>query len=779
MFGDVLFFSTAQVLSRSGADLMGQFLPWRQFGFEELRHGALPLWNPHIYAGAPYFGGFQSALLYPPNAVYLVLPLVAATNWGIALHVFLAGLFMYLWTRGRGLHPLAALLSGALCMFGSTYFLHIFAGHLPNLCTMVWIPLIFLCIDKVFCGCSWGWTLGGMSAVAMSVLAGHPQYFFFCSVSVVLYVLLLTTLKGMETAPAGRLAGGPGVANAVAAPLAVCAMYAGGLGLSAVQLLTGLDAGGESVRTNLSYESAKIFSFPWTGLVTLLCPKIFGEDLAPRYWGHWYFWEMIFYIGITGLFFAVYGAIKGEPRTRRFSITMLVLLLLLALGCHTPLYPVLFRWIPGFSLFRGMSKFIFPASLFLTMLAAIGFDVFLRRSRVSRTMMFMSSALTVGLLVFGFLARTAAWPPIMGLLAPDPTESYAPVEAYTQIDYVRDAGLNASANLLAAAAAAGVLTALLACLWWSRKHVMLVCCLIVALGISEVFVFARTTRPTFDAAKAQMPEIERFIAQHPGGSKVGGYRFLPLFRDAPNFSMTSGGESLWGYDPLLLRRYGEFMFFTQGLDPDDAGTSLTFRQISPLFTMLRCRYLFYIDSNSGHLGASENPDSMPQFQLIGNYSVLGNRDAIFSALHDSTFDPRHGVILESEPDPVPTHPGETGTVTVLDASTDRCDIEADLPAPAILLMTDPYSKGWHARALQPGPQASYQVMPANYILRAIPLAQGHHRIRIEYKPTAFTIGLAISLVCVAGYFCLLGWRLKLFFTPAPAPDLNCPEQVAR
>src|SRR5687767_9423518 len=74
MFGDVLF-SGDRVLSDENTDTAIQFLPWRQYGFGKMANGDLPLWNPHIFGGAPYFAGFQSALLYPPNWLHLFLPL--------------------------------------------------------------------------------------------------------------------------------------------------------------------------------------------------------------------------------------------------------------------------------------------------------------------------------------------------------------------------------------------------------------------------------------------------------------------------------------------------------------------------------------------------------------------------------------------------------------------------------------------------------------------------------------------------------------------------------
>ncbi|MCZ6673052.1 MAG: hypothetical protein O7C75_08940, partial [Verrucomicrobia bacterium] len=75
MFLDVLFSPSAVILSQQGTDLSSQFVYWRDFGFSQLSQGNLALWNPHIFSGMPYFGGFQSALLYPPNWLYLVLPL--------------------------------------------------------------------------------------------------------------------------------------------------------------------------------------------------------------------------------------------------------------------------------------------------------------------------------------------------------------------------------------------------------------------------------------------------------------------------------------------------------------------------------------------------------------------------------------------------------------------------------------------------------------------------------------------------------------------------------
>src|SRR5688572_25186688 len=107
MFADLLFAPGTRVLGAEHTDTLLHFVPWTTFGFGELARGNLALWNPHIYGGAPYLAAPQSALFYPPNWLFLALPLPLAMNWAIALNVFLLGAFMFAWARWRGLHPLA------------------------------------------------------------------------------------------------------------------------------------------------------------------------------------------------------------------------------------------------------------------------------------------------------------------------------------------------------------------------------------------------------------------------------------------------------------------------------------------------------------------------------------------------------------------------------------------------------------------------------------------------------------------------------------------------
>jgi hypothetical protein len=155
------------------------------------------------------------------------------------------------------------------------------------------------------------------------------------------------------------------------------------------------------------------------------------------------------------------------------------------------------------------------------------------------------------------------------------------------------------------------------------------------------------------------------------------------------------------------------------------------------------------------IGDAPEP-AMPHLQLVSSYRILPDRNAIFDGLRSATFDPAREVILVSEPEPKPSPSESIGTARIVAASTDTLEIEADVEQPSILLITDAFTPSWRAVALPGSVQANYKVLPANYILRAVPLLAGHHHLRVEYARDALTIGKWISILATLAFFAALG-----------------------
>jgi hypothetical protein len=369
LFGSVLLPSSEhRILSYADSDVASEYVHWRKFGFEELRRGNLALWNPHVFSGTPFFGGFQAALLYPLNAIFLVLPIDLAINWSIALHVLLAGGVVYLWAAYRGMKPLACLLPGAIVMLCGPFFPHVAAGHLSNLCAVPWVFLLLFALEGIFDRGGWGWTFLGIGAVSLLILAGHPQYTYYAAIASFIYIVIRSLRSRPRLTHLGQLA--------------LVAIVP--LGIAAVQLWAGWQEAKFGIRSApMGREFASSLSLAPENLITVVAPSFFfGRKDGGQYWGNGYFWEMSLFFGCAVSFLALFGVFAGPGQRRRHAPAMIGILFVLALGANSPLFGILYDYVPGFGRFRGTSKFTTLMVPFVALLAGAGFDRVLELRRI-------------------------------------------------------------------------------------------------------------------------------------------------------------------------------------------------------------------------------------------------------------------------------------------------------------------------------------------------------------------------------------------------------------
>ena len=273
--------------------------------------------------------------------------------------------------------------------------------------------------------------------------------------------------------------------------------------------------------------------------------------------------------------------------------------------------------------------------------------------------------------------------------------------------------------------------------------------LLVLLAVTELFVFARMSRETFELLEPTRNLSEFFAA------KAGEHRVLNLSH--PNSAMSIGALDIWGSDPGVLRRYAEFMAFTQGQNPDAVTQHLEVYRRHRLYDMLRCSYGIIRKGGQIHIYEISR-DVMPRLTLIRDSRIVTGRNRIFSLMNDKSFDPRKTVVLEQDPKlPKFEMTKQKGAVRLVDSSTDHLTMQADLPEPAVLLITDAYSEGWRAYSLKGSIQETYDVIPANYTLQAVPLIAGHHHFRLEYLPRGFLLGKWVSIVGLCTYLGGIVW----------------------
>lgn len=766
VFGDVMVAGDAKLLSLKGTDVFAQELGRHLFNFGQLAHGNFALWCPVLFCGSPAFGGMQSGLLYPPSILYLCMSVVKAINWSFILHEFLGGMFMYLWLGKQRLHRWACVAGGMMFAFSAPFYLRILAGHLTVNNTIAWIPLVFLAIDGIIATPTLGWLLLGAMAVSMELLAGYPQVLFYTAIAAALYTLC-------------RLHESSRIWKSI---LYLFLMNVFVLGLTCVQWATGIAAAQETVRSSgVPYVFAASHSLPPENWIMLVCPGAYGDAVHFSYWGRWYYWEVCVYFGVIGAFFSSVGLFHAK-RLIVFSIAGVVVVLgILAMGVYSPHFRFFYDHVPGFNMFRANSKFGILAVTFLIFLSAHGLDMLfcdLRRK-------------VVGKLFFGALITCLAVGIAAILIANCPTDRFQtfvkhslslaggddPVGPQNKADFNSTATIAAARHFLAVEMGkacgflAGVVLAIGAA-WCVPRWRTRMALVVVAILSVELLFFARVMQFSFPPEIVYEPLRSSSLWEPLGGKyfkpvpipdlneffkkNLDGGRILSL--DYRNVALLLNGvDDLWGYGPVsAVRRYAEFMAYSQRTNPDELTGYQTFEKPNIRYDMLRCKYT-EIQTRSGGTAfvPAPGPTALPRFLLIADWRVDAKRDSVLKAICDRGFDPRTSVILERSPTGW-TAPKWSpmddlrGTIHILEESTDWQDVEVKLDRPAILLETDVYTPNWHVRALPGSSQQTYELIPANYILRGIPLEAGEHRLRIEYRPIAFVVGRWISLVSLVG-----------------------------
>lgn len=176
-----------------------------------------------------------------------------------------------------------------------------------------------------------------------------------------------------------------------------------------------------------------------------------------------------------------------------------------------------------------------------------------------------------------------------------------------------------------------------------------------------------------------------------------------------------------------------------------------------MLRLLRLKYVFAPPGGQTIWTSKEPP--LPRLLVVRRHTVLKGRDDQLRALASPGFDPRQEVLLEETPEPAPEPSATTSTARIVEESTDHLTIVAELPAPGILLITDVYHPYWRVTPLSGSAQSAYRVLPADYVLRAVPLGAGRHHFRMEYRPPGFTLLCWIFGLSWTAFFGAATWLL--------------------
>ena len=731
------------------ADVPTADYPWRFLARTLIRDGTFPAWNPHVFAGIPFFANPQTMILSPFSVPLWVLPLHYAVGVTAALTLWTAAFGTFLLVRELGLRFLPGLLAGvayALCSFHVVWLTH---GSLPAVSAL--LPWMLWLIERIVRRGGTGTAIGLAAATAIAVTGGHPGTQVHALAAAGLYaVLRVATVGGIPRAQRARrlaLAGGGLVAGVLLVAVMFLPELLSSQGTLGTQARRG---GGELPGTQMPLGALASVLFPdWWGRPSAL--GIAGPVFHPQpgVSVEVTFNERTFFAGVVALLLAIVALLSPGAWRRKLPFVVLGVLAL-AIPLHAPGLYQLVEHLPGFELVQNQ-RMHFVFELATAVLAAFGLDA----------------------LLDGTAGRRALLAPLLGLLAAlvaalvlgpsgDDVRQVARHFA-TGADVLRDAALSLTsvAWLLLLACCVG---ALVLAMRRRPRWATALAAGLVLLAAFDMLRFAHGYQPMGDPAKAIPPETPaiRYLERHAEEGRVMG-----LGTSFPNdWTLVYGLRDVRGYDPpypsLRLYRLWRLANATQGdWEPFRmSGLGLPTHQV---LNVLGARYLVAepgtrLEAPGADLrgvqgvyaGADatifRNDRSPPRALVARDVQVVGSAEGARATLVSPAFDARRSVVVQRSQSGAASLAAASGpvggTARVVSDDNARVTLHARLDRRGLVVLNDALFDGWSV-------EVDGRAAPAlrvNELMRGTIVGPGTHEVTWRYRVPGMRLGALVSLL---------------------------------
>ncbi len=716
-----------------------QFYPWREYAFDLLRQGQLPLWNPYNGAGAPLLANYQSALLYPFHWPGLILPLASWMSITAVLHLFIAGWGLWAFTGRLGVPTLGRGLS--TLSFALTAYLVARLGTYPTITAAAWLP----CTLWAALGLLQHGRLGDIGwlgvLTGLQLLAGHAQTTW--------YSLLLTGAFAAWWTFTHR----PIQWRRFA--FVMVGMTLGGL-IAAAQLLPTAELLRASQRsTGVDFDFAMNFSYAPARAFNLIMPDFFGTPADGSYLTKekGAYFEDAVYVGLIPLISALAGVTAWLYRTLRrheqpdytrtapFWLLVVLIGFVFALGRFLPIFPFFYQNIPTFSLFQAPVRWHLWTVAGLAVLAGIGAGAWGKGHW----------------LLFGTRLATAAGigAVALALIAPQllPLEGEAAANAAILIRAFVIAGT--------VAAAAGILTLTQPENKSSRWYPlwMLAVWVIVA---ADLALPSRGLNPTTPAAFFEhQPAASTRRAWWPEETleQIQFDRYLQLYdypalepqlaeyrrSGIPNLNLLDRSPLLNNFDPLLTDGYDRLSTW---LTENETNTDL----------LLRLAGVEEVFDTNGLIQPVSQPGARAYVVASACIDFTGALEPSTAGSLTEQWNPTSQVLIADSTAPAcePAISGiaSLGEATIIAESANQVELQVNAPSGGWLVLADTDYPGWIA-TVNGTPTTIHR---GNIAFRAVEIPSGESTVIFNYQPGWLLPGLLVSLSGLLVTLVLFRWR---------------------
>jgi len=688
-------------------DLSKELYPTYLYGFEVLRSGHIPLWNPYQLCGTPFLALPYSGLFYPANWLYLVVDVALGIELVSVAHLIFAGWSSWALVRLLGMSQLAA---------GAAAVTFIASGGvaaksiLPNiLAGACWLPATIWLVEQAVRGKRIG-LLGLVLATMLQLLNGATELVAYNYTVAGLYALVrLVPLLRRQ---------GVRVAAWRAATLFACVVA--GVGLSAFQILPTLELVGTTHRAKpVSMDSATMY----------------GTIPPAHFFRTWLSSSGTAAAGILTVVAAVLGfRVRGQEGLYWFWVVIGATTAAAVFGGIV--YEILHA-VPGAALFRRPNKLLYLHHFAQALLVAMALTRLVDWSREVGRPVWRSWVWVAALL---WSVGAAAW-----LLVTDSP----PLFLISTLAVLVLFALIPNARVRSALVGGLVLLHLAS----------------AYMGVRGTYYHPIQVPRDFDRYAQLIDYMKPLGSQH----RVWGDRVLREVRGlTPKQGMMNGVRFVDDFNPLESMRNFRFLRRAKS-DKDDfglgAGAKLDIMDLASTalyFTregsQLDLRLAAERSAAAG--GAKPNVEviarqrdvrlwhrrsALPRAYFVGAWREFSHVKQVLNELDRASFRPRLEVLLESEPDlgssPSP-EPGPVGrgSAEIMIDQPEWVEVQVNASRPGYLVLTDSHFPGWHATVNG----EDVPIRHANYLFRAVPVGSGVSTVSFRYRPQSLEHGILLS-----------------------------------
>lgn len=760
--------TVGQWLARN--DLMTFFVPWYDSLGERLRSFDVPGWNPYLLSGTPFAGDPESGWMYlPVMLLFSFLSVLTAFKTMVAVHLLIGGLAMYAFTRALGMRAVASLVASVAFVSGplvqwTTFCCTIFSQFTP------WIPVALLGIELALRPQRWRtrllpWFLTGFALSQM--FAGWIGEGWILGL---LVVASYTGYRGILSPP------GPTVPDlrsrfALAAATGIGTVVSG-LALGAAGILIRIDVSSQTKLAGGNYDAigrGTTLNSPWS-----------VKELFIRFMGSGYD-NRATTLGGAVIVLALLAPflVRGRFAVPYFCALTVVPFIL---ALHTTPLHYLFYLIPRFRSFHEHDPWrvysiatIGPAVLSGAVVDAL--PKLLGRRDLLWVIVFPLEAMAVTAYIINRNGDFIGWQPLIAAAITTGVLVIAVLWPFT--------GQQRPQSGWQAPVIAGILVA----------------AIFLQPTATELTGswFGWPTDASWESKWHPGPQAARGLATDVSGSDPGGageflqrqmategpFRYVGYagygypgaangnqayifrrFETGMHAIIVNGRpfflnlQEIQGYDPLQLARYVDFFAAINGKKQNYHFEYLYPSGVqSPLLNLLNVRYILVDHALPGdrddvvaltkgktlvfknkNVDVYENPDALPRAWIVHDMRQLP-KDKILATLRDGTVDPRQTALIEESPPEshAPANPS-ADAAHVLRYQPDAISVGTTSDAAGLLVLSEMYDPGWHAYV----DGRPVDMMPADYILRGVPIPAGAHTVELRYEPRSLRVGLAIT-----------------------------------